>query len=169
MGVATFLVGAALVGAPADIAFVDRFQTIAEEVRLGDIAKLDALPPALAKMAQNLVLVSSPKWHDQRVVSRNDLASRARALMPALGPWFSVQQTGVVLIARGRAPLLTLRVLRSDGKAIAKGDHLQAQLHSGIFTIERDVTALQPARTGEGFFARTTNGDVLSVRFGGEE
>jgi hypothetical protein len=56
------------------------------QVRLGDVADLAPLPPALRPKASSLIV----GWLDRGAEARfsaNEVAARARALMPALGPW----------------------------------------------------------------------------------
>src|SRR5580658_9654320 len=56
------------------------------QVTLGDVANLSLLPPALRPKASSLIV----GWLDRGAEARfsaNEVAARARALMPALGPW----------------------------------------------------------------------------------
>lgn len=169
MGVTAFLLGAALAGAPQSLAFTNRVQTSSKDVVLGDVASLQALPPKLQEAARQLVLMPAPKWHEVRIVRHSFLASRARSMMPVLSPWLAGSQTGMAEIARGSNPRMDVTTVKLDGIQIVKSEHLRAKVRVGVFTIERDVTALQPASPGGQFFARTESGEVLSVHYGGAE
>ncbi|MEI9930257.1 MAG: hypothetical protein WDM89_06830 [Rhizomicrobium sp.] len=48
---------------------------------------------------------------------------------------------------------------------IRTGDVLELVGKAGAVTIERDVKALQPARHGQRLFVRSSDGEVLSVRY----
>ena len=150
---------AAAAAQPGAIAFREVLELPQAALRLGDVADMAEVPPELRARASALVLA---RGREARVWSHRYLAARARSLMPALGPWLIGDYPGTLRIdqARGRnQPVMAL----IDKLPVAYGDKLTARATTGIFTIDREATALQPAESGTFVFVRTRDGVIKSL------
>ena len=124
---------------------------------LGDVAELANVPPTVRARAAPLVIARDRKaaaW------SHRYLASRARALMPALGPWLAGDYPGTLRIAKRHNPPVVALAAKLP---VAYGDKLTARTTIGIFTIDREATALQSAESGALVFVRTRDGVIRSL------
>jgi hypothetical protein len=143
-----------------NVMFHDATRTSAQVVRLGNIADLSSVPISLRPQAAALALFETTPV--EQVVGQHQVASRARSLMPALGPWLSRPYSGVVRI-EGRFVQGPKTVVESNGPdGVVAGAAVITRLRLGIYTIERNGLALQPAKFGERLFVRTSDG-VLSA------
>lgn len=115
-----------------------------------------------------LVLSTSPNWRQERRFDKRLLASRARALVPALKPWLSIAYSGSVRVLRASAPQPELVAGRLDGEAVKAGSPVIARIAVGPFSIEREGTAVQAGEPGERFFLRTRDGQILAARCCGD-
>lgn len=144
--------------AAAPIAFRETVEVDAAELKLGDIADVSKLPSYLRIKAAKLRLYAMPKG-----VHRFDhvqLASRARSLMPTLGPWLSEAQ-GELVAYRGARQVALQAQCGSDG--LDRGARANVSIDAGPFRIEREVWLLQRAEPGRRFFAKTSDGDVIAA------
>jgi hypothetical protein len=168
-GLSFFFVLTSLVGVQQPIAFFDVVETNVAEIHLGDVADLKVLPPELINKAQSLVLVESPAWHKAQSFKQLFLASRARALLPALNSWLDGSFTKTTTVKRGTTSPTATVSPREGGLPYGKGDLVRVRLSVGAFTIERDAVAMQNGVAGEHFFVRTIDGDALSVFYSRSE
>jgi hypothetical protein len=170
MGLGAVSIGGWIVAASAAglITFHSDVRPPQNLLRLGDVADVSVLPDALRERAVILPLLRLPKGKDDVQISTGALKSRARALIPALGPWFGEKAEGTVHVRRmtPRATTLLAQALTDHG--VAKGDKVRVTLRTGIFTIERDAVAMSNAKPGQRFFARTTDHKALPVLCCGE-
>ncbi|MFI4973088.1 MAG: hypothetical protein ACHP84_00955 [Caulobacterales bacterium] len=89
------------------IVFAAQSQVSGPAVTLGAIADLSPLPLGLRGRAASLVIALAPHRSDHFKISTRRAAARARALMPALGPWLTDQPdatVGVSVANRRKAP-----------------------------------------------------------------
>lgn len=159
MGLAILFAAAAAAAQPGAIAFREVLEPLPGALRLGDVIEITDVPPQLRARASVLVIARDGQ---PRAWSHRYLAARARSLMPALGPWLTGDYPGTLQIykARGRKqPVLAL----TDKLPVAYGDKLTARATTGIFTIDREATALQPAESGTFVFMRTRDGVIKSL------
>ena len=157
MGLLILLAAAA--AQPGAIVFREVLEPPQAALRLGDVAEMAEIPPELRARASALVIARD---RIARVGSHRHLAARARSLMPALGPWLTGDYPGTLRIdkVRGRRqPVLVL----ADKFPVAYGDKLTARTTIGIFTIDREATALQSAESGALVFVRTRDGVIRSL------
>lgn len=68
------------------------------QVELGELMNLSHLPPALSLRAASLPITRFQPGETQMMLSTQRLAERARALMPALGPWLSNTSAGSITV-----------------------------------------------------------------------
>lgn len=152
------------------IVFVDRVVVNEMTVTLGEVADLQALPNGLRERASDLALkVLEPRGQDA-ILGHHWLAGRARSLMPALTPWLIGPFAGQTVISFEKE---SAQVLSADCGAgtdgIAKGDAVTVRIVAEPFRIERKANAMQAAKPGGRFFARTADGSALSVQCTGVE
>lgn len=157
MGLLILLAAAA--AQPGAIVFREVLEPPTATLRLGDVAEMADVPPQLRVRASALVIARDGQ---AKVWSHRYLAARARSLMPALGPWLAGDYPGTLRIDETRGqkqPILAL----TDRLPVAYGDKLTARATIGIFMIDRDATALQPAESGAFVFVRTRDGVMKSL------
>lgn len=209
---------------PGAIAFDSTAQSRGGDIRLADVADLSGLPKALQARAAALTLTRAPRGPRRLTVSRRWLGERAKALMPALGPWLPSSPEGLVDVrvegassSQTRPPFGDCSVLKrntvtgaaptsddfetsacspskltrafrfdaatgsaravrdlSAGEVVAAlpasaiasvipGQKLFLTTRVGPVEVDREVTALQPARSGGALFVRTQDGKIFSV------
>jgi hypothetical protein len=168
MVLGSFLLAASAAAALADpgaIVFHDRVRKSGPVFTLGDVADLTSLPDPLRLRAAPLVLIDGVMERHDRVWSHRMLASRARALMPALGPRLSQPYSGFLHI---QAKEQQISASGRNPEAVSIGDAVTTRLRIGIYMIERQGHALQPAKSGERFFVRTSDGVLSAHCCGGE-
>lgn len=148
---------AAAAASPPQIVFRDVMTPVAQ-IRLGDVADLRALPQTMRLRASALELAQSPR---NKAWRHSDLAARARALMPALGPWLSGSYRGRLRFASepARTPIVAI----AARTPVARGDTVSTRLTTGIFTIEREATALQAGVPGAPIFVRVGDDVVTAI------
>jgi hypothetical protein len=133
-------------------------------VQLGDIAELASLPQALRLRASRLVLFRMADHQKSLRVTRVQLASRARSLMPVLRFWLADLPTaGDIVIRRGNPSNGEMIVAPGTAGKVAKGEGVTFHVRAGIFDIARNGTALQEAMTGEHLFVRTEDNTLVSA------
>ena len=86
------------------LAFVTDARVGTSDVRLADVAETADLPQTLRAEARALTLTTLPRGAVRQVYSVRRLAERARALMPALGPWLADAGDGQVTVVVDRSP-----------------------------------------------------------------
>jgi len=86
-----------LVAAAAPVAFQRDVAVRSPAVALGDLADLSRLPAALRGRAAALPIARVPA-QGRLVLTSQRLAERARALMPALGPWLAPGTDDAVVV-----------------------------------------------------------------------
>ncbi len=132
-----------------------------DDVTLGSVADIQNLPVELRKDAEQLKLYRLAKGQRETRLGHAQLASRARALFPALSPWLSGKFEGAVRVGRVARPVPQLVADCSSG--VSKGDDVTAVMDAGWFRVERKVEALQQGGQGSAFFARTSDGEVAKI------
>lgn len=142
------------------LAFFPTVQIRGEILRLGDVADLSALPPALAERAGRTALLRVDRRTLQTSVARSDLAAQAGARLPILAGCFNTADGDPVLIRRKTGDE-TPRVRIAAEARVSKGEPVAVQIASGPFTIERSGFAAGEAGPGERLFVRTANGQVI--------
>lgn len=130
-------------------------------VTLDAVADLQNLPADIRTDARQLILYRLAERQRETVLDHAKLASRARALLPALAPWLSGEFEGAVRIEH--AARSALRLEMDCGEGISKGDAVTAKIEAGWFQVERKLEALQNGSEGLAFFARTSDGDVVKI------
>jgi hypothetical protein len=159
---------AAMPPAEAQIRFFDTALIEGETITLKQVADLRDLPTEWRLQAEGLTL---QKWDRKRPAASLDhaaLASRVRALMPALASWLRGPFDGSMRVTDNRGTQrLPLAACGEDG--LDKGDAVTIQIAAGPFQIERETIALQPAKPGERLFVKTADGDALAVQCAGAD
>jgi hypothetical protein len=134
---------------------------------LGDVVDMGTLPADLRDRSATLPLMKLPKGSDPLTLRTADIASRARALMPALAPWFQ-KTNGIVLVLRRKADPMRLVAGATQEGGIAKDDRVSVTLVAGIYTIKRQGIAMSDAKIGERLFVKTEDRKALSAICCGE-
>lgn len=153
------LMAGALIASPVE--FRDKAVIDDADIRLGAVADLGNLPVELRTRAEQLVLYPMSDARGATIINHAQLASRARALLPALSPWLSGRFEGTIQI--GPSPSPAPRFIMSCGEVVPKGAFVTAAIDAGWFRVERKVQALQRGAPGSAFFARTSDGEVAKV------
>ncbi|MDR6411305.1 flagella basal body P-ring formation protein FlgA [Paraburkholderia terricola] len=120
-----------------------------QEVRLGDVADLSALPARWRAQAAELV-VARLRAHDTRTdISATRLAEAARRQVPALTPWLTTTSTHRVAIVQHAMPASERKPLTSANaprrhclqltRPASRGEAIRA---SEVVTVECPVNAL---------------------------
>lgn len=88
----------------------------------------------------------------------------------AAGAWLTHDARSRTLFARADIPAGTYlgRIRPGAAAGVAAGARLVFRSSEGPVTIEREATALQPARAGRPLFARTEDGEVLRSKLAEE-
>lgn len=150
--------------AVSPLAFSSEAEISIEDITLGAVADLKDLPADLRARAEQLVLYPMPDNRDVAVFEHSKLASRARAMLPALSPWLSERFEGALRIdSVSKSPS---RLTTSCGDGVPKGAFVLSVVNAGWFRVERKVEALQQGDPGKSFFVRTSDGDVTTVYCG---
>lgn len=167
MGVG-LLLAAAFATAPAGavpLVFPDTLRARAGPVRLGEISDLSALPaPLRARAAAVVVLAMAPPASHH---SHAALAARARALLPALGPWLPRSYPGRLSVPPATPGIAAVALATTE--AVAAGDAVTLRVRTGPFEIRREARALQPAKPGQAVFVRTADGVVRATCCGASQ
>lgn len=163
------LVALVLIASPAaasvpQLVFAEGIRASETPLTLSDITDVRILPKALRERAAGLEILPADSKNKNVVYDHRMLASRARSLMPVLGPWLNGSYEGRLLIDRPD----NLPVALCSGKdgSAQKGATMIIQVTSGPFQIERQATALQSAAVGQRFFAQTADGQTITTRCG---
>lgn len=158
-----------MAGPPEALILAERAVVARGEVRLSDLADLSCLPGPLADRAALVVVGQVPRGETR--LSSREVAERARAALPGLGPWLSDGAVHPIRIARtdsaqGAGDELRPEREQSAGRAarIRAGDPVTVRVIVGPVTIERKAQALQPGWAGRSVFVRTSEGSVLAAR-----
>jgi hypothetical protein len=162
--VAILLLSAAATVSPAGaVVFHHDVQlAAATSLTLGEVADLSVLPSEMRSSAAALVVVTIQKSRTIGSVPHAVLASRARSLMPALGPWLPSEQQGSVNIApRANTNLGFTARCGEDG--LEKGASVTLRLTTRDISIDRSALVLQTAKSGQRFFAKAADGTVLNA------
>lgn len=93
MTLGAVILAGALGATSGQAVFVSPTMIAGDQVRLGDVADVSALPVALQGPAADLQLLRLKPGTGPVTISSTRLAERARGLMPVLGPW--LEQTPV--------------------------------------------------------------------------
>ena len=123
---------------PSALAFVRNATVVCDEVALGDIADVTRLPPGLRERAAVLPVARLRAGQGHVVLAARRVAERARALMPALGPWLTDPTDLAVTVRRGGP---TAR----GATATAACARLERPVAAGAVPAEQDLT---PAACG---------------------
>jgi hypothetical protein len=162
-----FLATAAAAPVPAQqMLFAEQIVAGESTLVLDKVADLSVLPDALRKSAAELSILPVGSDAQRGSYTHSQLASRARSLMPALGPWLVGPFEGTLTISHREN--LPAALCNGDDEGIAKGAPVVVRFVAGPFQIERAATALQPAKAGERLFVRTADGEALAVKCGGD-
>ncbi|MBS0503421.1 MAG: hypothetical protein JSS55_06375 [Proteobacteria bacterium] len=145
----------------SQIAFKDGAAVGRGPVALGQVADLSVLPGSLRRRASGLALMARPAR--ATLIRHRLLASRARALMPALRPWLTEDQAGILQLAP-HADVQPVQLIAAGASEPARGASVAVLTRIGLVTIERRGTAVQDARRGERAFVRFADGSVVSAR-----
>ena len=148
------------------IPFLAEAAVPAGPIRLGSVADLSTLPTALRARAAALPVGTVRAG--RRSVPGAVLGARARGLMPVLGCWLPpTADVGAIRLQVTSPPVAPSAALAAlpwrQPAAVRRGDHLRLATVAGPVRVERDVEALQPARTGQRLFVRAADGKTLSV------
>ena len=73
-------------------------QTPRRQIELGDVVDISRLPQDLQSSAASLTLAVMPSGEIQTSFAASRLVERARALLPALGPWLSTAGAATVVV-----------------------------------------------------------------------
>jgi hypothetical protein len=158
------LLFAAAASQPMRLVFRDTLPSTESAVTLGDVADLSILPAAMRTRAAAIVVARGTQMHND--LSHHALAAHARSLMPALAPWTAGPYDNRIRAARSaRRPIMAVTARSS----LEAGDPLTTRLSAGIFTIEREATALQSAREGDFLFVRVGDDVLKALCCGGEQ
>ncbi len=165
IGAVFFLASSAIAVSP--LSFISEAKVTTPLLRLGDVADVNALPLVLRQKARALVLMRLSHSRGPIVLKLSDIASRARSLMPSLGPWVPPQKGTLLLVRRTQSPLKIMAIANTAG-GITKNDKVRVKIEAGSFTIEREGIALSHAKPGETLFIRTPDRKALSAQCCGE-
>ncbi len=154
--------------APAGVLdFREEVEVRSSHLTLGAVTDVSLLPQPLRDRATALELFALPSTRQDLVIDQARIISKVRALMPALSAWLPKSGAGVIRIMRFNS------ILRDAsgqcGEGLVSGDAVAVSVDGGWFSVEREVTALQEAKPGQGFFARTADGQVLRASCKGNE
>jgi hypothetical protein len=163
-----FLASAVAAPVPArQIVFAEQIVAGEQVLVLNKAADLSVLPDALRKKAAGLPILPIGSDAQNGIYAHSQLASRARSLMPVLGPWLAGPFEGTLKISP-KEHLLAALCGGGDG-GIEKGAPVVVRVIAGPFRIEREATALQHAKAGERLFVRTADGKALTAKCGGDD
>lgn len=147
--------------------FREEIEVRSSHLTLGAVTDVSQLPQPLRDRATALKLFALPSTRQDLVIDHARITSRVRALMPALSAWLPKTDAGVIRITRFNS---TLRDASGQcGEGLSPGEAVAVSVDGGWFRVEREVTALQEAKPGHGFFARTADGQVLRASCKGNE
>lgn len=136
-------------------------------LHLGDVADTSQLPMPMRDRATKLALMNLPDNNDPVRLRGEDIAARARSLVPALAPWLA-QMKGDIVVRRRSAKLLVPVALATRADGIPKDDPVQLTVSAGIYIIERRGIAMSDGRPGSKLFIRTEDGKAISALCCGE-
>jgi hypothetical protein len=153
------IIGLALAGS---VSLAPTAMVRGDVLRLADIADVSALPAPLRDRAGSLALMTLPDSNDPLHLRGEDIASRARSLLPALAPWLT-DLKGKVVVTRRNADPLTPWANATRPVGIRKGDSVQVTVSAGIYKIERQGIAMSDVQPGDGLFVKTKDGKAVSV------
>lgn len=157
MSLALLLTVAGL-GAQEPLAFAPEIRPVDPVVRLADVVDLSLLPEPLRERAAGLAVARLAG--DERILSSQRMARRARAALPGLTPWLpegADRPVRVISPAPEAAPM-------AEAVRVEAGDPVVVRASVGPVIVEREARALQTGRPGRKVFVRTADGAVLSVR-----
>lgn len=156
---ASSIIAIALAGS---VSLVPTAMVRGDVLRLGDVADTSQLPLPMRDQARRLALMNLPNNSDPVHLRGEDIAARARSLVPALAPWLA-QMKGVIIVRRRSADPLSpvARAIRTDG--IRKDEPVQLTIFAGIYKIERRGIAMSDGRPGNKLFIRTEDGKAISA------
>jgi hypothetical protein len=151
-------------GAQPAVVYRDTVEMHAATLRLGDVAVLDALPVRLRARATTIAL----PWRTVRtgLIDRAAVSSIARAQMPALACLLPAAPGTIrVHVVHTTEPTRYPDTPPAPEATVHPGDALDLTVDVGPVRVERQVTALQPARDGDRLFVSDADGRPLSVRY----
>lgn len=154
----------AAVAQPTDgfIRFSNRVESDDAELTLQEVADLSSLPTELRAKAASLRLAVLAENAQSVILEHAYLASRARSLLPALAPWLQAGGTGQLSVVQSRFMSSSFGATCGvDG--IKKGQRVSVHVSLRGIMVQRRAEALQSAGSGQGFFARTSDGSVLKA------
>jgi hypothetical protein len=161
---ASSIIALALAGS---VSLVPTAMVRGDVLRLGDVADISQLPMPMRDRASRLELMNLPENHDPVRFRGEDIAARARSLLPALAPWLVQIKGDIVVRRRSADPLMPVaHATRTDG--ILKDEPVQLTISAGIYTIERRGTAMSDGQPGSKLFIRTEDGKAISALCCGE-
>lgn len=157
-----FALAAGVIAAAGPVAFRTETSVRGDTVRLGDIADLSALPEALR--ARAIATPVARVREGSQSLSTRVMAARARAAIPGLSPWLTVEGDDLVHVTSVREatpPAPRVAVASIPVSAVLAGDVLTLHIEVGPVTVERPVRALQSGSAGRYVFVRTADGSVI--------
>jgi hypothetical protein len=128
----------------------------------GDVADTGVLPEQLRQRAAQLALMKLPNNADDVDLRAEDVAARARALMPALAPWLTRAKGDVSILRRRPDPMRPL-AYATQPNGILKDDVVQLTVTAGVYTVERQGVAMSDGKPGQALFIRTEDDKVISA------
>jgi hypothetical protein len=136
-------------------------------VRLEDAADIKSLPDAVRLRATRLEI---PAPRTSVSVPVASLSGRFRAQMPLLACWLPTGSDATIIIrpirrATAPAAMPIYPAPSMTPAAVRVGDVLNLSVSVGSIRIQRQVTAMQPARPGQRLFVRSAEGRLWSVRY----
>lgn len=96
------LVGSAPVSAP--LALASQVQIAGSRVTLGEVADLSVLPSDLRAAAKGVVVATFGAGQTSKTLRASAVASRARAQVPALAPWFGEDAMSTITLHHSVTP-----------------------------------------------------------------
>jgi hypothetical protein len=103
-------------------------------VVFGQVADLSALPPALRTRAETLEVARLPAGRTKVTLDGDRIAERARAQLPALGPWMSAALTGTITLYA--SPAAPPALSSGGGERCAR---VQQAVQDGEFLLSADL------------------------------
>lgn len=151
------------VAVPRPVPLVERLEHRSGPVRLGEVADLAPLPSGLRERASKLQIAVIRSVKESVSIPHRQIAARARAMLPALGPWLVVASDDLLLINTERSARRLPTATSASGDVIVAREPVVATVSAGIFRIHREGIALQDAAPGERLFVRTPDGVITAL------